>query len=151
MSHRPRPLLTVWRQGPHGEGLPEGNNLGLLKGSLHQDYRLHLGLSLGVKKIISNLRSTRTEDCGDLNHVLRLNAVSSVPLSKDSLTIILNSVLVPKESFIALLDCGSSDCFIETRFVHKHSLPMTTMPPIPLKLFDGTTNSTITQTVELPI
>ena len=28
---------------------------------------------------------------------------------------------------------------------------MTTIPPIPLKLFDGTTNSTITQTVELPI
>ena len=83
--------------------------------------------------------------------MLRLNAISSVPLSKDSLTIILNSVLVPKESFVALLDCGSSDCFIETRFVHKHSLPTTTIPPIPLKLFDGTTNSTITQTVELPI
>ena len=28
---------------------------------------------------------------------------------------------------------------------------MTMIPPIPLKLFDGTTNSTITQTVELPI
>ena len=28
---------------------------------------------------------------------------------------------------------------------------MTTILPIPLKLFDGTTNSTITQTVELPI
>ena len=148
-SHRPRPLLTVWRQGPYGEGLPKGNYLGLLQGSLHQDFRLHL--SLRVKKIISNLRSIHTEDCSDLNRVLRLNAVSSIPLSKDSLTIILNSVLVPKESFIALLDCGSSDCFIETQFVHKHSLPTTTIPPIPLKLFDGTTNSTITQTVELPI
>ena len=28
---------------------------------------------------------------------------------------------------------------------------MTMIPPIPLKLFDGTTNSTIIQTVELPI
>ena len=83
--------------------------------------------------------------------MLRLNTVSSIPLSKESLTIILNSVLVPKESFVALLDCDSSDCFIETQFVHKHSLPTTTIPPIPLKLFDGTTNSTITQTVELPI
>ena len=151
MSHRPRPLLTVWCQGPHGEGLPKGNYLGLLQGSLHQDLQLHLGFSLGVEKIISNLGSTHTEDCSDLDHVLRLNAVSSVPLSKDSLTIIINSILVPKESFVALLDCGSSDCFIETRFVHKHSLPMTMIPPIPLKLFDGTTNSTITQTVELSI
>ena len=141
----------MWRQGPHGEGLPKGNNLELLQGSLHQDFRLHLGLSLGVEKIISNLGSTHTKDCGNLDRVLRLNAVSSVPLSKDSLTIILNSILVPKESFVALLDCGSSDCFIETQFVHKHSLPMTTIPPIPGKLFDGTTNSTITQTVELPI
>ena len=143
----------MWCQGPHGEGLPEGNNLGFLQGLLHQDFRLHLSisLSLGVKKIISNLGSTCTEDCGDLDRVLRLNAISSVPLSKDSLTIILNSVLVPKESFVALLDCGSSDCFIETHFVQKHSLPTTMIPPIPLKLFDGTTNSTITQTVELPI
>ena len=105
----------MWRrQGPHGEGLPEGNYLRFLQGSLHQDFRLHLSLSLGVEKIISNLGSTRTEDCGDLNRVLRLNTVSSVPLSKDSLTIILNSILVPKDSFVALLDCGSSDCFIET-------------------------------------
>ena len=82
--------------------------------------------------------------------MLRLNAVSSIS-SKDSLTVTLTSTLVPERLFLALLDCGSSDCFIESQFVHKYSLPTFSIPPIPLKLFDGYTNSMITQAVELPL
>ena len=58
---------------------------------------------------------------------------------------------MPENPLVTLLDCGSSDCFIESQVVQKYSLPTVSVPPIPLKLFDGSTNSTITQTTTLPI
>jgi hypothetical protein len=100
---------------------------------------------------MSNLGTTRAEDCSNLARVLTLNTVSPSFSPKNSLTINLTSNLVSDTSFVALLDCGSSDCFLESSFVHKHSLPTSSIPLIPLKLFDGTTNSVITQTTNLPI
>ena len=52
---------------------------------------------------------------------------------------------------ITLLDCGSSDCFLETRFVQKYALKTFDITPIPLWLFNGTTNTSITQAIDLPI
>jgi hypothetical protein len=49
------------------------------------------------------------------------------------------------------VDCGSSDCFIESKFVQKYALPAYPITPIPLKLFDGSTNTTITQALDLRI
>src|SRR3979490_394562 len=90
------------------------------------------------------------EDCGNLARVLTLNAVSST-LSKNSLVLNLTCIHMPENPLVTLLDCGSSDCFIESQVVQKYSLPTISVPPIPLKLFDGSTNSTITQTTTLPI
>jgi Retroviral aspartyl protease len=49
------------------------------------------------------------------------------------------------------VDCGSSDCFIESKFVQKYALSAYPITPIPLKLFDGSTNTTITQALDLRI
>jgi hypothetical protein len=82
--------------------------------------------------------------------VLCLNAVSSSV--SNSLTLKLSSDLLPNlTTFVTLLDCGSSDCFLETHFVQKYSLKTYDITPIPLRLFDGTTNATITQAIDLPI
>jgi hypothetical protein len=53
--------------------------------------------------------------------------------------------------FSALIDSGSSHCFIDSAFVAKHALPTYSVPPLQLHLFDGTSNSVITQAIELPI
>src|SRR3979490_2601179 len=90
------------------------------------------------------------EDCGNLAREFTLNAISST-LSKNSLLLNLTCIHMPKNPLVTLLDCGSSNCFIESRVVQKYSLPTVSVPPIPLKLFDGSTNSTITQTTTLPI
>ena len=50
-----------------------------------------------------------------------------------------------------LIDSGSSHCFLDSLFVSNHSINTTMIPLIGLRLFDGTSNSTITQIVELPI
>ena len=60
--------------------------------------------------------------------------------------------MLPKQTtIVTLLDCGSSDCFLETRFVQKYSLKPYDVTPIPLRLFDGSTNTSITQAIDLPI
>jgi hypothetical protein len=53
--------------------------------------------------------------------------------------------------FPALIDCGSSHCFIETSFVCKYNLSTYAIPPLPLHLFDGTSNCTITEAIDLPV
>ena len=54
-------------------------------------------------------------------------------------------------SFSALVDSGSSNCFIDTTFINENSLHPYSVPPLQLCLFDGTTNSTITQAIDLSI
>jgi hypothetical protein len=40
---------------------------------------------------------------------------------------------------------------VDTEFVHFYNLPLVSVSPIELKLFDGTSNSVITQSLELPV
>jgi hypothetical protein len=118
-----------------------------------QDFRYKgfgFGFYFGFEKMISNLRTTQPKDCGNLICVLCLNAVSS-SVSK-LLTLNLSSDMLPKQTtFVTLLDCGSSNCFLETHFVQKYALKTYDITPIPLQLFDGTTNTTIMQAIDLPI
>ena len=62
-------------------------------------------------------------------------------------SITLASYSIP--AFSTLVDSGSSNCFIDTTFVNKHSLSTYPVPPLKLCLFDRTTNSTITQAITL--
>ena len=50
-----------------------------------------------------------------------------------------------------LIDSGSSHCFIDPTFVTTHNLSTSSIPPIGLRLFDGTCNSVISQIAEFPI
>src|SRR6267154_1552731 len=54
-------------------------------------------------------------------------------------------------SFPALVDSGSSHCFIDTSFVSNNKIPTYSIPAIQLRLFDSTSNSVITQAIDLPI
>src|SRR3954471_7615985 len=82
--------------------------------------------------------------------VLRLNA--SALSDPNSLRV---PVTIPTFSdlprSLALIDSGSSHCFIDTRFAFSLDIIPTTVLPMELKLFDGTSNSIITQVVSLPI
>ncbi|KIK80492.1 hypothetical protein PAXRUDRAFT_158530, partial [Paxillus rubicundulus Ve08.2h10] len=54
-------------------------------------------------------------------------------------------------NFPALLDSGSSDCFIDTNFVTKNKNKTYSILPILLFLFNGTSNSYITKAVDLSV
>ena len=91
------------------------------------------------------------EDCVDplcTSTILRLNA--STLSSPNSLLLKLKTQKISQE-FLALVDSGSSHCFIETDFVCQHSLSTFEVDPLPLSLFNGTVNSIITKAVSLPV
>ena len=54
-------------------------------------------------------------------------------------------------SFSALVNSGSTHCFIDPKLVQTHNLLTTAIKPIELILFDRTSNAIITQSVDLPV
>ena len=72
-------------------------------------------------------------------------------LSSNSLIVLLNSDNISDHPFQALVDSGSTHCFIDTHFTTKHKLCTDLIPPITLQFFNGTSNSVITQAVNLQI
>ena len=80
---------------------------------------------------------------------LRLNG--SALSSPNSLTLQLTSTLVPGITIPTLVDSGSTHCFLDSVFTSVHKLRTFPVPPILLQLFDGTSNTVITSTVELLI
>lgn len=59
--------------------------------------------------------------------------------------------MIPIDSFIALLDSGSTHCFIDSSFSQRFSLPTTPIRPVALRLFDGTSNTHITEVSTIPV
>ena len=110
-------------------------------------------LCQGAKKIGSNPWAPAPDQgCIDLvgaTAELRLNA--SALSGPNSLTLQLTSTVVPDITIPTLVDSGSTHCFLDSIFTSVYKLRMLPIPPIPLQLFDGTSNSVITFTVELPI
>ncbi len=56
-----------------------------------------------------------------------------------------------ENSFTALVDSGSSHCFIDSDFVDEHGLQTSSIPPLRLSLFDGSSNTSITRITTLPV
>lgn len=80
--------------------------------------------------------------------VVRLNA--SALSDPNSLRISLSSSLV-SVSFSALVDSGSTHCFVDSAFAQHRNLPVYSINPIELRLIDGSIGSAITQSVDVPV
>ena len=52
---------------------------------------------------------------------------------------------------MALIDSGSTHCFVDSKFVQCLNIPLASISPLELKLFDGTSNSIIMQSLELSV
>ena len=50
-----------------------------------------------------------------------------------------------------LVDSGSSHCFIDSKYVNKHSLETYAIPPLELRLLDGSSNTFVTKATKLNI
>jgi transposase InsO family protein len=63
----------------------------------------------------------------------------------------LSTPVIPGLSIRTLLDSGSSHCFVDRQFALRHGLVRAPIPPVTLRLFDGTSNSMITESVNLDL
>ena len=76
------------------------------------------------------------------SHSLFTSLTSSLILGQDHLN---------KIPFWALVDSGSTYCFVDSKFVDTYHLKTSATPPVALHLFDGSSNSTISEIANLPI
>jgi hypothetical protein len=107
--------------------------------------------SRGTKKIIRSSQVVQAENCVDYSCTeVYLNA-SALSDSSALLVPLTSPVISDTTPITALVDCGSTHCFISSDLVNTYRLPCSAIPPIRLKLFDGTSNSVISETLELPI
>ena len=80
---------------------------------------------------------------------VRLNA--SALSDPNSLRVLLTSTFVPDSVITELIDSRSTHCVVDSKFACTHNLPLTSVPPIQLGLFYGTSNATITQSFQFPV
>ena len=94
--------------------------------------------------------SAGAKSCVDLSPAPReLHLNASVLFSSESFYVPLSA---PSGlSLLALLDSGSSHCFIDFDFAKLHNLHLRSIPPIPLRLFDGSLAGNISFSIDLPV
>src|SRR6266436_5129591 len=108
-----------------------------------------------IRKLISDLSSIALSrghpEKGSTAPVIWLNSTS---LSLNSFLLSLTSASVSKHAcpFIALLDSGSSHCFVDKAFAKKNKLALTKLPStILLQLFDGSAWNSISHKTYIPL
>src|SRR6202040_2901385 len=92
--------------------------------------------------------------CNDIDRAIeevRLNAAA--PFEPNALFLPVTTSLLPNTIiFKALVDSGSTHCFIDSRFVEKKNMTTYPINPIRLKLFDGSSSShMITKAIDIPL
>src|SRR5260221_7517585 len=100
-----------------------------------------------IKKLISNFSSIAlSRGCPEKGSTALVIWVNSTSLSPNSFLLSLTSTSISKHAcpFIALLDLGSSHCFVDELFAKKNKLSLSKLPStILLRLFDGSTQNSI--------
>src|SRR6266481_1215449 len=148
-----QPVPVLCQTGAHHQGLSQ-NQLLRSEGSCHcHRGRLRDHIRHGGKKRMSSppddapiegcVRQLRAQT------TVRLNA--SATSSPDALVIPVTSESTKDLVLPSLVDSGSSDSFIDSRVVERHHLAAYTIPPVKLRLIDGTCNSMITQALKMHI
>ena len=102
----------------------------------------------------SPLSSAQAEGCVThtcAQEILRLNASALSDPNSFRLSLSSDKLSDSTIPLIALVDSGSTHCFIDNKLVQNYVSDSYPVPPIELKLIDGTSNSIITRAVNLPI
>ncbi len=104
----------------------------------------------------------RDQGCVDCNRTLEVVTLNAAALSNHSLTVSLSSTvtfgtetdgspIITILRFLALVDSSSSHCFVDSKYIEDHNLPTKPIPPVQLRLLDGSTGSHISQSITLPV
>src|SRR5258708_30499711 len=101
-----------------------------------------------MRKLRGNFLSMALlESCPNRDSTALVIWLNSTSLSPNSFLLSLTSTSVSKHAhpFVALLDSGSSHCFVDEVFAKKNKIALIKLPStIPLQLFDGSAWNSIT-------
>src|SRR6266481_4176047 len=103
------------------------------------------------KRLSSPRDYARPEDCAELPCAETTLLGASTLSNPDSFLLSLTTDTLPNVILKSLVDSGLSDSFIDAMFVQTQHLTTYGIPPIKLRLIDGTSNSTITQAIDLQL
>src|SRR5882724_4856655 len=95
--------------------------------------------------------SIQLKDCIKLHHASTVTLYASALSNPNSLTLSLTTDSLPSTTLKSLVDSGSSNSFIDPAFIETQHLPAYGIPPIQLRLIDGTPNSIISQALDLQL
>jgi len=151
ISHEHGTLYVLRPTWIPSEVLPQANELVFRRNKCsHVPRRLFHWSSRISKKWCSSHLVPWGVDC------LKPARESALNMGSASLTILKAlQVMLSSPSFLAsvnaLVDSGSSDCFVDSVFVSKYCLPLQKIDPHLLTLIDGTINQLVSHVVSLPI
>ena len=151
MLHEPRALHVLWPIQPSCKILPKAELLVV---------RVNRGSYIGcqpfgrplraAKKWLSSYLPPWGANCLESVRETMLYLGTVTLNGLNSLLVILSSLLFPV-SINALVDSGSSDCFVDFIFVSRYCLPTWKIDPLLLTLIDRTINHLMNHIVSLPI
>src|SRR5258708_7470438 len=108
-----------------------------------------------IRKLRGNFSSTALlRSCPNKDSIALVIQLNSTSLSPNSFLLSLTSTTVSEHAcpFIALLDSGSSHCFVDEVFAKKNKLVLSKLPSIiPLRLFDGSAQNSISHKTNIPL
>src|SRR5882724_150490 len=104
-----------------------------------------------MKRISDPQDSTQLEDCIELHCASKVTLHASTLSNTNSLTLSLTTDFLPNTTLKSLVDSGSSKSFIDSAFIHTWHLPTYGIPPIWIRLINGTSNSIISQALDLQL
>src|SRR5882724_9989512 len=91
------------------------------------------------------------EDCVKLHHASTITLYASTLSNPDLRMLFLTTDSLWNTTLKSLVESGSSNSFIDSAFVKTRQLPAYLIPPIRLRLIDGTSNSVILQALDLQL
>jgi len=102
--------------------------------------------------VSSPLHIPPSEGCDNSNgEVTEVQLNAAALLNPDSLHTPISFPSFPSLSSTGLVDSGSSHCFIDPTFVSQNSFPIYEIPPVTLRLLDGSVGAIITRATEIDI
>src|SRR6266436_3689211 len=108
-----------------------------------------------IGKLRGNFSSTALlRSCPNKDSIAPVIQLNSTSLSPNSFLLSLTSTTISKHTcpFIALLDSGSSHCFVDEVFAKKNKLALSKLPSIILlRLFDGSAWNSISHKTNIPL
>ena len=104
------------------------------------------------KKIEGNSRSAQAGSCIEPDCAVKVAHLNASALSDpNSLRPLVTTSKYDIPPFPALVDSGSTHCFVDQSFINIYAISTYSVPPITLRLFDGTTTMIITRATDLSI